>query len=115
MSAGTHLSWEHKPGTMEEKTIKQDARESSPISPQNAVEQGQTEKKTLWQRVKEPGSVWQIIIAALLAIIIGLAVTTSVEEVPEAAIALLAIPGDLWLRALRAVGESTIAFNPCRR
>jgi Na+/H+-dicarboxylate symporter len=68
-------------------------------SPNVAVE----EKKTFWQRVKTPGSVWQIIFAALLAIAIGLAVTTSVDEVPEAAVVLLAIPGNLWLRALRAV------------
>ncbi|CAI6334475.1 unnamed protein product [Periconia digitata] len=60
-------------------------------------------KKTFWQRVKEPGSVWQIIIAALSAIAIGLIVTTQVEEVHPAAIALTAIPGTLWLRALRAV------------
>ena len=53
-----------------------------------------------------PGSVWQIIIAALLAIAIGLAVTTTVDEVPAAAITILAIPGNLWLRALRAVGVS---------
>lgn len=69
-------------------------------SPAVAVE----EKKTFWQRVKAPGSVWQIIFAALLAIAIGLAVTTTVDEVPEAAIAILGIPGNLWLRALRAVG-----------
>ncbi|EOA83308.1 uncharacterized protein SETTUDRAFT_119998 [Exserohilum turcica Et28A] len=68
-------------------------------SPAVAVE----EKKTFWQRVKTPGSVWQIIFAALLAIAIGLAVTTTVDEVPEAAIAILGIPGNLWLRALRAV------------
>ncbi|CAO2652141.1 Nn.00g004240.m01.CDS01 [Neocucurbitaria sp. VM-36] len=82
-------------------------RESSPAStpsepyaqPTVAVE----EKKTFVQRVLEPGSVWQIIIAALLAIAIGLAVTTQVDEVPDAAVAILAIPGNLWLRALRAV------------
>jgi hypothetical protein len=62
------------------------------------------EKKTFWQRVKEPGSVWQIIFAALLAIAIGLIVTTQVETVHPAAIAITAIPGTLWLRALRAVG-----------
>ncbi|KAH8699436.1 Sodium:dicarboxylate symporter [Phaeosphaeriaceae sp. PMI808] len=62
-----------------------------------------SEKKTFWQRVKEPGSVWQIIIAALLAIMIGLIVTTQVKEVHPAAIAITAIPGVLWLRALRAV------------
>jgi hypothetical protein len=64
----------------------------------------QPEKKTFWQRVKEPGSVWQIIFAALLAIAIGLIVTTQVETVHPAAIAITAIPGTLWLRALRAVG-----------
>jgi Na+/H+-dicarboxylate symporter len=66
----------------------------------------QEEKKTFWQRVKEPGSVWQIIFAALLAIAIGLIVTTQVETVHPAAIAITAIPGTLWLRALRAVGTS---------
>lgn len=69
--------------------------------PTMAVEQ----KKTFLQRVREPGSVWQIIIAALLAIAIGLIVTTQVDEVPEACVAILAIPGNLWLRALRAVGK----------
>jgi hypothetical protein len=64
----------------------------------------QPEKKTFWQRVKEPGSVWQIIFAVLLAIAIGLIVTTQVETVHPAAIAITAIPGTLWLRALRAVG-----------
>jgi hypothetical protein len=69
-------------------------------SPTVAVE----EKKTFIQKVMTPGSVWQIIIAALLAIAIGLAVTTSVDEIPDAAVVLLSIPGNLWLRALRAVG-----------
>lgn len=63
------------------------------------------EKKIFIQRVKEPGSVWQIIIAALLAITIGLIVAIQVDEVPEAVTAILTIPGSLWLRALRAVGE----------
>jgi Na+/H+-dicarboxylate symporter len=40
-----------------------------------------------------------------LAIAIGLIVTTQVEEVHPAAIAITAIPGTLWLRALRAVGK----------
>lgn len=70
-----------------------------------AVERTGTRRQRVWWKIKEPGSVWQIIIAALLAIVIGLAVTTQVDEVPEAAVAILAIPGNLWLRALRAVGE----------
>ncbi|KAF2027206.1 Sodium:dicarboxylate symporter [Setomelanomma holmii] len=63
----------------------------------------QPQKETFWQRVKKPGSVWQNIIVALLAIAIGLIVITQVEEVHPAAIAITAIPGTLWLRALRAV------------
>jgi len=72
-----------------------------PAGPGIAV--AEEEKKTFWQRVKTPGSVWQIIIAALCAIFLGLIVTTQVDEVPPAAIAIIAIPGTLWLRALRAV------------
>jgi hypothetical protein len=97
---------------MEEKTT-QNVRESSPhtdpvaLSPQTTVDTGENtiSKRTWWQRVKEPGSVWQIIIAALLAIAIGLAVSTTVDEVPDAAIAIIGIPGTLWLRALQAVGD----------
>ncbi|EUC48115.1 hypothetical protein COCMIDRAFT_2907 [Bipolaris oryzae ATCC 44560] len=94
-------------GELESKTDEMERAASSNSSPSAntmpttavAVE----EKKTFWQRVKTPGSVWQIIFAAILAIAIGLAVTTTVDEVPEAAIVLLAVPGNLWLRALRAV------------
>lgn len=101
-------------GEIEEVKDGRTVRESSPVShpsdlspqPTVAVE----EKETFVQRVLKPGSVWQIIIAALLAIAIGLIVTTQVDEVPEAAIALTAIFGTLWLRALRAVGTSVI---PC--
>jgi hypothetical protein len=71
----------------------------------------QPEKKTFWQRVKEPGSVWQIIIAALLAIAIGLIVTMQVENVHPAAIAITAIPGTLWLRALRAIGTLPLTID----
>jgi hypothetical protein len=80
-----------------------------PPGPGMHVAQDEQPKKTFWQRVKEPGSVWQIIIAALLAIAIGLIVTTQVDNIPPAAIALTAIPGTLWLRALRAVGMSNLA------
>jgi len=74
------------------------------LSPQTTVETAEVKKRTLWQRIKEPGSVWQIIIAALAGIAIGLIVTSTVDEIPDAAIALLAVPGQLWLRALQAVG-----------
>ena len=96
-------------GEIEETKQINTVRETSPTSAPSdeygrvAPTTATPEKRTWKQRVMEPGSVWQIIIAALLAIAIGLAVTTTVEEVPKAAIAILAIPGTLWLRALKAV------------
>jgi hypothetical protein len=81
------------------------ASSPSELTPQPTIDEGEATKKTFWQRCKEPGSVWQIIFAALLAIAIGLIVTTQVEKVPEEVVVLLAIPGQLWLRALRAVGK----------
>jgi len=62
----------------------------------------------LWDSLKTPGSAMQIITAALLAIAIGLAVSTTVSDIPEAVSVILEIPGSLWLRALRATGE----FDP---
>lgn len=64
-----------------------------------------TKKKPWWSSIKEPGSALQIITAALLAIAIGMAITTQVDEVPEAARVIISIPGDLWLRSLKAVGK----------
>jgi len=60
----------------------------------------------LWDSFKTPGSAVQIIVAALLAIAIGLGVSTSVSDIPEAVPIILEIPGSLWLRALRATGKS---------
>jgi len=60
----------------------------------------------LWDSFKTPGSAIQIIVAALIAIAIGLGVSTSVDNIPEAVPVILEIPGSLWLRALRATGES---------
>ncbi|KAH7024429.1 Sodium:dicarboxylate symporter [Microdochium trichocladiopsis] len=60
-------------------------------------------KKTFLQSVLTWGSPWQIVGAAVLAIAIGMAVTATVDSVPQAAIDILGIPGDLWLRALKAV------------
>jgi hypothetical protein len=90
------------------RVVRETSSTSSPptFSPQPTyAEEMPEEKKNLWQKFKTPGSVLQIIAAALLAIAIGLIVTTQVESVPDAAVALLAIPGQLWLRALRAVGK----------
>jgi len=58
----------------------------------------------------EPGSAVQIICAAVVAIVIGMVVNVTVDEVPPAAIAILGIPGRLWLRALQAVGMSCFSI-----
>lgn len=55
-----------------------------------------------WHAISKP--VVQMLIAAALAVIIGIVVAATVEHVPDAARALLAIPGDLWLRALKCIG-----------
>ncbi|KAG7136328.1 Excitatory amino acid transporter 2 like protein [Verticillium longisporum] len=61
-------------------------------------------KKPWWHSVIEPGSATQIIIAASLAIGIGLGVSAAIgtDNIPPAAPVILGIPGTLWLRALRA-------------
>jgi hypothetical protein len=71
------------------------------------VKDGKVARETTAQSYSSPDTLTpqQTIFAAILAIAIGLIVTTQVDEVPEAAIAILAIPGQLWLRALRAVGK----------
>ena len=89
------------------RAVRETSSTNSPfnLSPQPTHTEEMPEKKTLWQKFTTPGSVLQIIAAALLAIAIGLIVTTQVSDIPDAAVALLAIPGQLWLRALRAVGQ----------
>lgn len=64
----------------------------------------ETLKQRTWRNLKTPGSALQIILAALLAVAIGLAVSITTPEIPEAAPAILQLPGTLWLRALRATG-----------
>ena len=64
-----------------------------------------TSKKPWWHDIKELGSAPQIVLAAALAIAIGMAVTSTVDDIPDAASTILAIPGTLWLRSLRAVGQ----------
>jgi hypothetical protein len=93
-------------GEIKDGRVVRESSASSPsgLSPQQTIEEGEAPKKTLWQKFITPGSVLQIIAAALLAIVIGLIVTTQVSDIPDAAVALLAIPGQMWLRALRAVG-----------
>lgn len=94
-------------GVKDDRVVREVSSTSSPsnLSPQPTVAEMPEQKKTLWQKFITPGSVLQIIAAALLAIAIGLIVTTRVSDIPDAAVALLAIPGQLWLRALRAVGQ----------
>lgn len=80
---------------------------SPPVSPsttnvQTPPPSNESFGQKCWRVLKTPGSALQIICAALLAIAIGLAVTTSVSDIPEAAPAILEIPGSLWLLALRA-------------
>lgn len=62
-----------------------------------------------WHSIKEPGSAIQIVLSAAIALGIGLGVS-STHEVPSEATTLLAIPGNLWLRALTCVGMSS--FSP---
>jgi hypothetical protein len=60
-------------------------------------------KKPWWTPVITAGSAVQIVIAAALAIGIGMAVNTTVDDIPAAATTIIAIPGNLWLRSLKAV------------
>lgn len=82
------------------------------VSPVVSQEDGDNRPKEtfgqrMWRVTKTPGSAIQIVIAAVLAIAIGMAVTTTVDDIPEAAGVLIGIPGTLWLRALKAVGMYT--------
>ncbi|KAL3480470.1 Sodium:dicarboxylate symporter [Aspergillus californicus] len=59
-------------------------------------------KKPWWYSIREPGSALQIVIAAAIAIAIGLSVSSTVDDIPYEVPTLIEIPGALWLRALRA-------------
>lgn len=62
-------------------------------------------KKPWWKIFLEPGSAPQIVTAAIFAIALGLGIKEAVGDVPQAAITIVGIPGVLWLRALKAVGQ----------
>lgn len=64
---------------------------------------GTGEKQPWWKGFFIMGHVLQIITAAVIAIAIGLSVSSTVDEVPESARVILGIPGELWLRALQAI------------
>lgn len=84
-----------------------DDKKSQEYDPYAAYEQKEEKKMTFMDYVKEPGSAIQIIIAALIALAIGLPVAMTVDDVPDAATTILNIPGRMWLRALTAVGKLT--------
>ena len=63
-----------------------------------------TADRKWWHAIKEPGSALQIIVAAAIALGIAIGVSEA-TEVPAAAITILIIPGNLWLRALTCVGK----------
>lgn len=56
------------------------------------------------------GSAPQIILAALLALAIGLPLSMKVDDIPKEVPVYLNIPGDLWLRSLKAIGKSLPIF-----
>ncbi len=82
----------------------QETRSHTPPSSSVDATPAETPKRPWWYSIKEPGSAFQIVTAATLAVAIGMTVTSTVDEVPAAAQAILGIPGILWLRSLRAVG-----------
>ncbi|KAL4905029.1 hypothetical protein BDW74DRAFT_167824 [Aspergillus multicolor] len=69
---------------------------------QTSTTESEQPKKPWWHAIKEPGSALQIVTAAAIAIAIGLAVSSTVDDIPYAAPTIIEIPGALWLRALRA-------------
>lgn len=83
---------------------------TSDTSSQGPVEVSpEVPKKSLGTRLLasllQPGSALQIIIAAVLAIVIGVTASTQSDDIHAAVPALLVIPGTLWLRALKATGK----------
>jgi hypothetical protein len=91
---------------MEKHAVTEDLNQQESSSPgaTEPIMEDSSVKKTFWQKQREPGRPLPIIAAALLAIAIGLAVSTQ-TEVPDAAVEITGIIGNLWLRALRATGE----------
>lgn len=71
---------------------------------QEPIQEPVTPKKAWYHSFLVFGSAAQIVTAAVLAIAIGLIVSTQADNVPTSAVELVHIPGDLWLRALKAVG-----------
>ena len=87
-----------------QQTLSQDGESTQPK---------RTFMQSLVASLKQPGSAVQIIISASIAIIIGLSVSTTVSEIPEAVPVILEIPGDLWLRALQATSKLSLKSWKC--
>ncbi|ESK93267.1 excitatory amino acid transporter 2 [Moniliophthora roreri MCA 2997] len=88
------------------KSFDEDSETKAPTEQQTSLDTDNHEirtKKPWWYSVKEPGSALQIVIAAVLAIAIGMTVVNTTSNIPEAATAIVGIPGRLWLRSLQAV------------
>lgn len=94
----------YEKGTADEGVTRESSSNTGTNNAEVDVPKGTLAQRT-WRTLKTPGSALQIVIAALIAIAIGLAVSATVNDIPEAAPAILEIPGALWLRALRATGE----------
>lgn len=67
------------------------------------VRSSESQKHPWWQHITKPAV--QMVIAAVLAVATGIAVAATVDEVPDAARALLVVPGELWLRGLKCIGK----------
>jgi hypothetical protein len=78
----------------------------------DALNEEEKPKGPWWKIFLEPGSAPQIITAAVFAIALGLGIKEAVGTVPQAAITILGIPGVLWLRALKAVGQYILPTTP---
>lgn len=79
--------------------------ENAPGTPREfSTVQEEKTKKPWWHTFLVMGSAPQIILAALLALSIGLPVSMTVDNVPKEAPVYLNIVGDLWLRSLKAIG-----------
>jgi hypothetical protein len=91
-------------GMPEEYPVQVPTNSSSDL-PRGSIMEEEVIKKPWYNGFKQPGHALQIITAAVLAIAIGVVVATQVDEIPETAITLLGIIGNLWLRALKAVGK----------
>lgn len=64
-----------------------------------------------WKRLLK-NKTFQMIGAAFLAVTIGLVVAATVDKVPEEAKEFLALPGYMWLRAVKATGTFECLLFP---